>query len=98
MTQQPALAGQWAAGLYNELARLATHPARYPLAQKETRLFKQETRQMIYRRASSAVAYRILFTIAEDTDDGPTVIIIHVRHGSRRPPTREEARQIITNQ
>ena len=98
LTQEPAAARNWKDGLYQQLATLATHPRRLPIATQETRRFGRETRQMLYRRTRDSAAYRIFFSIAEDVVDGPTVRIIHVRHASRRPLTREEARRVIGNQ
>ena len=60
LTQNPVLAEQWAEGLYLEVGRLATNPRGYVVAEHETRRFGRETRQMIYRRSASSVAYRIL--------------------------------------
>lgn len=98
LTEDPAAARAWAEGLYQEVARLASLPRSYPVAQRETRLFGHQTRQMLYRRTVSAVAYRVLFVVSDAGDDGPTVTVVHVRHGSRRPPTRDEARHILANQ
>lgn len=98
ITQEPTLAQQWAEGLYREVGRLATNPRVYAVTERETRLFGRETRQMLYRRSSSSVAYRVLFTIREAAEEGPTIIVIHVRHGGRRPPTRDEAHRLLANQ
>lgn len=56
--------------------------------------FRQEIRQIIYRRRAGSVAYRVLYTIVEAEDDAPYVRILHVRHGSARPITRAEAREL----
>jgi len=98
LTQNPVLAEQWAEGLYIEVGKLATNPRGYVVAEHETRRFRRETRQMVYRRSASSVAYRILFAVSKEGADGPTVTILHVRHGGRKPLTREEARQILANQ
>lgn len=87
------VADEWEAGLYDAAATLATTPRR-PFAPENAR-FRQEVRQILYRRRPGAVAYRVLFTIREQTEfDPPTVFVMHVRHGAARPVTRAEAREI----
>ena len=98
LTEDPDAARGWAEGLYHEITRLATFPHAHPLAERETRLFGHETRQILYRRTASTAAYRVLFVASDVGDDGPTGTVIHVRHGGRRAPTRSEAQQIIANQ
>lgn len=98
LTEDPSAARAWAEGLYQEVARLASLPSAYPVAAHETRLFGRPTRQMLYQRTASAVAYRVLFVVTSTGDDGPTVTVVHVRHSGRRAPTRDEARRILANQ
>lgn len=86
------LADEWKAGLFDAVAPLSTMPHRQ-IAPENAR-FQQEVRQLIYRRRMGSVAYRILFTIMESQEDAPYVRILHVRHGSARPMTRAEARDI----
>ncbi len=83
----------WFSDLEDTLAKLATLPRRWPVA-PENHLFGQEIRALSYRHGFRTPAYRILFTIVEEEDDGPTVYILNVRHGARKPITRAEARQI----
>lgn len=83
----------WFSTLEDTLAKVATFPRRWPVAE-ENHLFRQEVRALPYRYGSRTPAYRILFTIAEDEYDAPTVYILHVRHGARRPISRVEARKI----
>jgi plasmid stabilization system protein ParE len=59
------------------IASLATFPKRCPLA-PETVRFPFEVRQLLYGRKPHV--YRILFTI-----EGDTVIVLHIRHGRRKP-------------
>ena len=49
---------------------------------------------MLYRRTAGGPAYRVLFVLRENSDDAPTVTIIHVRHAAHKPMTRKEAREI----
>ena len=86
------LADEWKAGLLEAVAPLAAMPHRQ-IAPEQAR-FQQEIRQIVYRRRTGAVAYRILFTIGEAKEDAPFVRILHVRHGAARAMTRAEAREI----
>ncbi len=88
------VADEWRIGLLDAVATLATMPRRQEAA-PESRRFKQEVRQLIYRRRLGSVAYRILFTIHEESGgDPPMVLVIHLRHGAARPITRAEAREL----
>ena len=83
----------WSKGLNIEIAKLAQIPTRWPAAE-EDKLFRETVRRMLYRRTAGGPAYRVLFVLRENTDDAPTVIIIHVRHAAQKPMTRKEAREI----
>lgn len=72
---QPALAEAWGEGFYQALAGLATNPRGHAVAEVETRRFGRETRRLLYRRSAGSAAYHILFTIADETPDGPTVTV-----------------------
>ena len=85
------IAEQWQEGLYAAFATLVSQPHRYALIPEA--VFRQETRQLLFRRTNHSVAYRLLYIIIE-VDDGPTVVLIHVRHASARPLSRAEARTI----
>jgi len=89
------LADEWKAGIFEAVAPLATMPHRQ-IAPEQVR-FRQEIRQIIYRRRAGSVAYRVLYTIVEAEDDAPYIRILHVRHGSARPITRAEARELETD-
>ncbi|MBC7529371.1 MAG: type II toxin-antitoxin system RelE/ParE family toxin [Chthonomonadaceae bacterium] len=92
------VADKWRDGIQETIAGLAYNPRRYPRAPEN---FQREVRQIVYRRAGSKVAYRILFIVtgeSEDSSDAPTVTILHVRHASSRPVTRTQARQIETEE
>ncbi len=97
-TPDKTLAMQWLTGLYLEIGRLATLPQRHAVAERETRLFGRETRRVVYRRSAASVAYLVFFSIVEEGEEGPTVTVLHIRHSSRKPLTRAEARQILANQ
>jgi plasmid stabilization system protein ParE len=94
----PENADEWQDGLRQAIASLATSPRRCPLVPEK---FRHETRQLLYRRPGSQVAYRILFTIIGEqaqSPDPPTVIILHIRHASARPITRTQVREIETGE
>lgn len=78
--------------LFAVLRQLATFPGKHVIA-PENRFFTDEMRQLVYRRRPASPAYRVLFTILDDPEEGPSINVIHVRHGSRRPMTRTEARE-----
>ena len=86
------VADEWEDGLEEAISHLATGPHR-PLV-VESALFDVEVRYFTYQRQGSRAAYRVLFTIKEDTPDGPQVIIFHVRHASARPMQSHEARNL----
>ncbi len=82
----------WEKGLFDEIAKLATLPLRHP-APVEAARFRGNVRQVLYRRSSHS-AYRVIFTVREESLDGPTVIVFTVRHGAARLVTRTEAREM----
>lgn len=86
------VADSWKDGLFETVIQLAVMPHRQIVP--ESARFQQEVRQLLYRRQGSAVAYRILFTVQEDSLDGPTVLILTLRHGARKPITRAEVQEI----
>ena len=86
------IADEWIEGLLDAIATLATMPIR-ALAPENDR-FRYEIRQLTYRRRPHAPTYRILYTLRQDLEEGPTATIFHIRHGARRPITRREAREM----
>lgn len=93
-TASPEIAVAWREELYTVIASLATFPRRCPFPPEQ---FRREVRQMQYRRTGSQVTYRVLFRIDGEevaSLDPPTVIILHIRHGSARPLTRTQIRVI----
>ena len=89
----PANAQQWHTGLFAHIATLTDNPRRFPRIAEQKRFLK-ETRHLLYRSKPDGPVWRVLFTLREDTEDTPAVILIHVRHGAQRPITRTEARRI----
>jgi hypothetical protein len=85
-----ATADQWLSGLLEAISHLASAPFR-PVSPK-TGMFSCEVRAFVYRRPGSSVSHRILFTIREASQDGPLVVILHIRHGTAGPIQRYEAR------
>lgn len=98
LTQNPEAGERWGESLYVELSKLATLPRRLAIVERETRLFQQQTRQMVYRQSASSSAYLVFYSITEEGEEGPNLNVIHIRHGSRKPLTRAEARQILASQ
>lgn len=92
-TAGPEIADAWIDGFFEEITSLVTLPRRFPIA-SESDLLRANVRQMIYRRHGSRVAYKVLFTVNEPPEEAPFILIVHVRHGSRRPMTTREARAI----
>jgi hypothetical protein len=87
------LALEWHSSFQEAMLSLRDFPSRCPLI-SERNLFSQDVHQLLFRRSASAPAWRMLFVIEEESEDGPLVQVIHVRHGSRRPITRKEAREM----
>jgi len=84
----------WYTGILLELPKLAENPRRFSVI-SEGRYFAHEIRQVLYRRTPSSAAYRVLFTIAEDSLDGPLIALIHIRHAAARPISRREAQALL---
>ncbi len=75
-----ALAERWNAGILAACESLSQLPRRYPLAPAQTS-GGYETRRMLFR--SGKIAYWILYTIAEATEDSPALVrILHIRCSS----------------
>jgi plasmid stabilization system protein ParE len=85
-------ADSWEKGLFEEIAKLATLPLRHS-APSEAARFRGNVRQLMYRRSSGS-ACRVLFTVREESLDGPLITVLTVRHGAAKPITRSEAREM----
>ena len=86
---------EWEASFWEVVETLRVMP--YRTIARESERFPFEVRQLVYRRARSSYAHRILYTIRESSPWGAVVIVIHVRHASRDDISATEAR-IITQQ
>ncbi len=83
-------------GLLAAIGTLSENPRRFAGIPEQTR-FRYETRQLLYRRAPSGPAWRVLFAITgeeEGSPEPPTVNLLHVQHAAQRPVTRSEAREM----
>lgn len=94
ISEDEDLGREWYTNLRQQLGLLATHPRRYAAA-AESRLFGFEVRRWTYRRTStSSLAHYVFYRVSEAGEDGPTVLILHVRSAARKPLSRAEARVI----
>ena len=75
------------------LASLATSPRRYAIPPDVTG-FAGEVRGVVFRRTEGSAAYRLIYRVAEDPDEGPRVTLLHVRHAAAKPIAKKEAREI----
>jgi plasmid stabilization system protein ParE len=79
-------------------AILAENPDRNQVDEHETVLLRFPVRHELYRFSrKSRVAYYLYYRVTED-EDGPRVLILHIRHASRAPLTSDEAREILAQQ
>lgn len=86
-------ADRWYDGLLDLLAELASYPGRYAPA-RESPLFHAEVHIALHSLSSRSAVHRVLFTIDEGGEDAPTVHVLSVRHGARKPMMRAETRKI----
>lgn len=86
----------WYDGLKAAVGTLATHPRRFAVLARESRLFGLDTRRLLYRRTkTSQAAYHLYYAVEDEgSDDGPVVNILYVRHAAQRPLTAQEAREM----
>ncbi len=75
--RMPLSAARWRDDLITKVESLTNDPQRHRLA-PESRRFSCEIRQLLFRKRRSQ--FRIIFAIA-----GQRVVILSVRHHSRRP-------------
>ena len=92
----PDHAYEWYNGFLDALALLADNPNRNAVAY-ESRFFRETVHAFSYRLTVRGVAYRVFYTITEPKEDAPIVSLMHIRHASRKPMTRREAREIETD-
>jgi len=75
-------ANRWHEGVLATCRSLAQMPRRCAAA-PENRMFDREVRQILYRHGR--IAYRILFTISEATEEEPGLVrILRILHGARQ--------------
>ena len=86
---------EWHRGLLDKIAALSALPRRAPTAD-ENHLFRGEVRVIPYRFRAGAF-YRLFYSVHEPAEDALFVLILHLRHGARKPMTRREARVIETD-
>ncbi len=78
--QAGAAGGRWFQKLNVAVASLSELPQRCPRA-PESAEFPFEVRELVYGRKPHQ--YRVFFTI-----EGEDVVVLHIRHGRRRPLSR----------
>lgn len=92
-TEGEEAARQWGAAYIAALRTLATLPRRYAVP-TDAGGFAGEVRAVTFRRDAGTAPYRLIYRVTEDSDDGPLVEVLHVRHAAAKPITRKEAREI----
>ena len=87
----------WYNGFLDAIALLADNPNRNPIAY-ESRYFRGVVHSFMYRLTTRSAGYRVFYTILDSANDAPTVSVLHIRHASRKPMTRAEAREIESSE
>jgi plasmid stabilization system protein ParE len=87
------IADDWQDGFFEALRSLCRVPRSRSLCPEFQETPDVEVRQLWYRRTPNGPAWRAIFTI-DDTES--QVDVLHLRHGSRRPLTHKEQREITT--
>lgn len=90
-TVDEAFAAKWEEGLFTEIRRLSSQPYKHDIASLETRRLGRETRDVTYRLRRGGVAYRVFYTVVQSDEEPAFIVILHVRHGSRRAVPEKEA-------
>lgn len=89
------IALEWLQGIRAAVVTLATNPQRFQAQAQESRVLGGEVRRLLYRRTNvTSAAHHIYYRVYEDSDDGPLIRILHLRHAARKPMTRKKAREI----
>lgn len=85
-------------GIRASAAILVENPDRNQIDEHETALLQFPVPHELYRFSrKSRVAYYLYYRVTED-EDGPRVLILHIRHASRAPLTPDEATEIRAQQ
>jgi plasmid stabilization system protein ParE len=88
------IAADWLAHLSDALGTLAENPERHPILPAESKRLGVPVRRILFRRNnSSRFAHHVYYTV-EEHEDGPRVVVVHIRSASRRPLTVKEAREL----
>ena len=81
--------------LYSHIAKLATLPHRYAVAEEARYMGYPPVRALPFRHHTAGSTWRVLYRIHESNPlDAAFVEIVTIRHGSQKPMTRKEARAI----
>lgn len=83
----PRSAEKWLIGLFAITQTLEEMPSRCALI-PEAEEIGHPARQLLYGKRSGI--FRIIFDIQEQSEDGPRVRVLRIRHGSRAPITAED--------
>ena len=92
-TEGEDAARRWDAAYIMALRSLAMYPRRYAVP-PDAGGFPGEVRSVTFRRDLGTAPYRLIYRVIEDSDDGPQVEVMHLRHAQAKPITRKEAREI----
>jgi plasmid stabilization system protein ParE len=94
-TANDVIALAWYQGMRAAVRGLSLNPRRFAIQPDESRKINEEVRREIYRHTpGTSAVYYLFYTVEDATEDGPLVSVIHVRHASRKPLTRAEAKDI----
>lgn len=85
----------WLAELGAAMGQLATMPRRFALA-PEAEMVERLVRVMLFRRSPRGAAWRVFFTVEEDTLDGRVVRVRHIRHAAS-PLTEQDAGEMLAD-
>lgn len=95
LTKSEETAREWYLGLRALIGTLATFPGRVPVLSAESRRLGREARRLLYRRPGSSVAHHVYYVVEDEQgQDGPRVVVFHIRNASRRPITPAEAKTL----
>jgi plasmid stabilization system protein ParE len=83
----PRSAEKWLIGLFALIQTLDEMPSRCALI-PEAEEVGHPARQLLYGKRSGT--YRIIFDIQEQSEEGPRIRVLRIRHGARAPITAED--------
>ena len=85
----PEKVEKWLEELFAAIRTLSELPTRCLLI-PEAKELGYQARQLLYGKRTST--YRIIFDIQEESEEGPRVRVLRIRHGSRDRITAEDIR------